>query len=81
MRPPLSQVKEFRVIKNAVIREAERIRCGVVSFEDDGIQQDDEPEEFTNSSYSATGEDWNVLGGGRPPGSSGGVLPGTDYRP
>ena len=51
MRPPLSQVKEFRVIKNAVIREAERIRCGVVSFEDDGIQQDDEPEEFTNSSY------------------------------
>ena len=51
MCPPLSQVKEFRAIKNAVVREAERIRCGAVSFEDDGIQQDDEPEEFTNSSY------------------------------
>lgn len=51
MRPPLSQVKEFRAIKNAVIREAERIRQGTFSFEDEGIQQDDEPEEFTNSSY------------------------------
>ena len=51
VRPPLSQVKEFRAIKNAVIREAERIRRGAVSFEDDGIQQDDEPEEFVNSSY------------------------------
>jgi len=51
IRPPLSQVKEFRAIKNVVVREAERIRCGAVSFEDDGIQQDDEPEEFTNFSY------------------------------
>lgn len=51
IRPPLSQVKEFRPIKNAVIREAERIRCGVVSFEDDSAQQDDEPEEFADSSY------------------------------
>ena len=51
MRPPLSQVKELRSIKNAVVREAERIRCGVVSFEDNGIQQYDEPEEFANSSY------------------------------
>jgi len=51
VRPPLSQVKEFRSIKNAVIREAERIRQGAVSFEDDGIQQDDEPEEFANSYY------------------------------
>ena len=50
-RPPLSQVKEFRTIKNAVVREAERIRQGAVSFEDDGIQQDDEPEVFENSSY------------------------------
>ena len=51
IRLPLSRLKEFRAIKNAVIREAERIRCGAVSFEDDGIQQDDEPKEFTNSSY------------------------------
>ena len=51
VRPPLSQVKEFRAIKNVVVREAERIRCGAVSFEDEGIQQDDEPEAFTNTSY------------------------------
>lgn len=51
VRPPLSQVKEFRAIKNAVIREAERIRRGAVSFEDDDIQQDDEPEVFEDSSY------------------------------
>ena len=51
VRPPFSQVKEFRAIKNAVICEAERIRRGAFSFEDDGIQQDDEPEEFANSSY------------------------------
>ena len=51
IRPPFSRVKEFRPIKNAVIREAERIRCGVVSFEDDSAQQDDEPEEFADSSY------------------------------
>ena len=51
VRPPLSQVKEFRTIKNAVIHEAERIRQGTFSFEDAGIQQDDEPEEFASSSY------------------------------
>lgn len=51
IRPPLSQVKEFRAVKNAVIREAERIRRGAVSFEDDGIQQNDEPEVFEDSSY------------------------------
>ena len=51
VRPPLFQVKEFRAIKNTVVREAEYIRCGAVSFEDDGIQQDDEPGEFADSSY------------------------------
>jgi len=51
-RPSLSKQKEFRSIKNAVIKEAERIRCGEISFEDDGIQQEDEPEEFVNESYN-----------------------------
>lgn len=32
---PLSQQKEFRAIKNMVIREAEHIRLGVLSFEDE----------------------------------------------
>ena len=34
---PLSQQKEFRAIKNMVIREAENIRLGSVSFEDDEV--------------------------------------------
>ena len=37
-RPPLSQQKEFRAIKNAVIKEAERIRLNQISFEDRGIE-------------------------------------------
>ena len=34
-RPPLSKQKEFRAIRNAVIREAEDIRLGEVTFEDE----------------------------------------------
>jgi hypothetical protein len=34
-RPPLSEEKEFRSIKNAVIQEAESIRIGKVTFEDE----------------------------------------------
>ena len=40
-RLPLSQQKEFKTIKNMVIREAEQIRLGWVTFEDE--QMDDEP--------------------------------------
>lgn len=36
---PLSRQKEFRVIKNMVIREAENIRLGVFSFEDDMAEE------------------------------------------
>lgn len=50
-RPPLSQQKEFRAVKNAVIREAENIRLGVVTFEDEGIATEDEPEETAGISY------------------------------
>lgn len=35
-RPPLSEQKEFRSIKNAIIQEAENLRLGRVTFEDDG---------------------------------------------
>ena len=38
-RPPLSQQKEFRQIKNAVIQEAETIRLGEITFEDDTLDQ------------------------------------------
>ena len=34
-RPPLSKQKEFRAIRNAVIREAENIRLGKITFEDE----------------------------------------------
>ena len=42
LRLPLSQQKEFRQIKNAVIREAEHIRMNRFSFEDEEMQDDDE---------------------------------------
>ena len=41
-RPPLSRQKEFRAIKNAVIREAELIRSGAVTFEDEDLKLEDE---------------------------------------
>ena len=46
-RVPLSQQKEFRIIKNTVIKEAENIRQCDLFFEDKGV----EPEEFRNASY------------------------------
>ena len=42
LRPPLSQQKEFRQIKNAVIKEAEHIRMNRFSFEDEEMQDDGE---------------------------------------
>ena len=50
-RPPLSQQKEFRQIKNAVIREAEHIRQGRMSFEDTAMQQEDEQLDDRTMSY------------------------------
>ena len=41
-RPPLSKQKEFRAIKNAVIQEAELIRLGAVTFEDEDLKLEDE---------------------------------------
>ena len=49
-RLPLSKEKEFRQIKNAVIREAERLRLGQVTFEDQDMGRRDEPEQFRNAS-------------------------------
>ena len=50
-RVPLSQQKEFRAIKNAVIKEAENIRQCKLFFEDKGVEQESEPEEFRDESY------------------------------
>ena len=41
-RPPLSQQKEFRQIKNAVIQEAEHLRMNRISFEDEEMQDNGE---------------------------------------
>lgn len=48
----LSQEKEFRQIKNAVIREAERIRLGEITFEDADLSENDEPGQFWGESYA-----------------------------
>ena len=48
-RPPLSAVKDFRAIKNAVIQEAERIRRGEITFENDDLQDELDGEEDTVS--------------------------------
>ena len=50
-RIPLSQQKEFRQIKNAIIQEAKRLHLGEITFEEKGLNQQDEPEEFQNASY------------------------------
>ena len=51
-RKKLSQEKEFRQIKNAVIQEAERIRLGVITFEDADLTSHDEPEQLRGESYA-----------------------------
>ena len=51
IRPPLSQQKEFRQIKNAVIREAEHIRMNKISFEDTDMQDDGERISTYDMSY------------------------------
>ena len=51
LRPPLSQQKEFRQIKNAVIREAEHIHMNKFSFEDEEMQDDGEQISTYGMSY------------------------------
>ena len=52
LRPPLSQQKEFRQIKNAVIKEAEHIRMNKFPFEDDEMQDDGERISAYDMSYA-----------------------------
>ena len=48
----LSQEKEFRQIKNAVIQEAERIRLGEITFEDADLADHVEPERLRGEFYA-----------------------------
>ena len=51
LRPPLSQQKEFRQIKNAVIKETEHLRMNRFSFEDEEMQDDGEQISTYGMSY------------------------------
>ena len=55
VRVPLSQQKEFRHIKNAVIKEAENLRLGKLTFEDRQMSSEDEPEVFKEFSFNYWG--------------------------
>ena len=55
---PLSQQKEFKAIKNMVIREAERLRLGTVTFED--VRVRDEADEDQDAVYFVWDYDWQM---------------------
>ena len=52
-RPPLSQQKEFRQIKNAVLQVAEQVRQNKITFEDAGAEQEAEQNATCNVPYPA----------------------------
>ncbi len=59
-RKKLSQEKKFRQIKNAVIQEAERVRLGEISFEDNALTEHDEPEQACGKSYTCR-DLWQII--------------------
>ena len=52
-RPPLSQQREFRQIKNAVLQVAEQVRQNEITFEDAGAEQEAEQNVTCNVPYPA----------------------------
>ena len=65
-RKKLSQEKEFRQIKNAVIREAERIRLGEPTFEDQEMEGMDEHLDDRRMSFECQ-ELWQLILDARQP--------------
>ena len=55
---PLSQQKEFKAIKNMVIREAEQLRLGTFTFEDSRVR--DEVDEDQDAVYFAWNSNWRM---------------------
>ncbi len=55
---PLSQQKEFKAIKNMVVREAERLRLGTFTFEDASMQ--DEVDEDQDAVCFAWNSSWRM---------------------
>ena len=58
-RPPLSQQKEFRQIKNAVLQVAEQVRQNEITFEDAGAEQEAEQSTAYNVPYPANA--WHTM--------------------
>lgn len=65
-RKKLSQEKEFRQIKNAVIREAERLRLGEPTFEDGELSERDEEVDEREISFACEELRWLLLDGRLP---------------
>ena len=58
---PLSRQKEFRAIKNMVVREAEDLRLGVFTFEDEDMKDEaEEKEEATLREGDSRREMWEI---------------------
>ena len=58
---PLSRQKEFRAIKNMVIREAENLRLGVFTFEDEDMKDEvEEKEEAALREGDSRREMWEI---------------------
>ena len=58
---PLSRQKEFRAIKNMVVREAEDLRLGVFTFEDEDMKDEaEEKEEATLREGDSRQELWEI---------------------
>ena len=57
-RLPLSRQKEFKAIKNMVIREAEQLRLGTFTFEDARMR--DEVDEDQDAMYFAWNSNWRM---------------------
>ena len=66
VRKKLSQEKEFRQIKNAVIQEAERLRLGEPTFEDGELSERDEEVDEREISFACEELRWLLLDGRLP---------------
>ena len=60
-RPPLSERKEFRAIKNAVVQEAENIRLGLLTFEDEEIEDEVDEGIDTEKQTVTSKTDWELI--------------------
>ena len=60
---PLSEQKEFKSIKNLVIREAERLRLGEFTFEDEQMNDALEDDEAENNAFDGDALEDNEVEG------------------